>query len=121
MTAVTIKRILKQKEFSEKGSLSRLHEESTYMNFCRYLEDVEGGAVEETLCDLLAFFTACEMVPVMGFDPEPTLCFNEHDIFPTALTCAHQLVLPTRYHDDEQKFKAAMSTGLQFYGGYGKK
>ena len=77
--------------------------------------------MEETLCDLLAFFTACEMVPVMGFDPEPTLCFNEHDIFPTALTCAHQLVLPTRYHDDEQKFKAAMSTGLQFYGGYGKK
>lgn len=39
---VEIKRLLKQKQFSEKGSSSRREEETTYIYFCHYLEDLEG-------------------------------------------------------------------------------
>ena len=81
-----------------------------------------GGVVENlTMADLLVFFTSCENSPVMGFEPTPSLHFNSMDIYPTASTCGHELFLPTKYYGDEAKFKQAMTAGLLFYGGYGKK
>ena len=81
-----------------------------------------GGVIEGlTLGDLLVFFTACEKVPVLGFDPHLSLHFNSMDSYPTASTCAHELVLPSKYHEDSAGFKQAMTTGLLCYGGYGGK
>jgi hypothetical protein len=56
----------------------------------------------------------------MGFDPLPSLHFNNVELYPTASTCAHELVLPTKFYDDESGFIQATTTGLLLYGGYGK-
>lgn len=68
---------------------------------------------------LLSFFTGAEEVPPLGFSPPPTLHFNRHEVYPTASTCALELVLPTQY-DTYEQFKDAMLTGLLFHGGFGK-
>ena len=79
------------------------------------------------LGDLLVFFTSCEKVyiggelstihsqlhvknakdsltgiagTVLGFDPPLSLHFTGKNSHPTASTGVHELVLPTKYHED---------------------
>ena len=59
------------------------------------------------------------MVPPQGFDPKPTLMFNSENIFPTASTCAIELVLPTRYYDNYTTFCEKLTLGFTSHGGFG--
>ena len=77
------------------------------------------GQCETSLSDLLAFFSGCDRVPVLGFVPSPTLHFNQIDKYPTASTCAMELVLPSQYTCYTQ-FKENMIFGLLNNGGFGK-
>ena len=58
-------------------------------------------------------------VLTLGFDPSPTLTFNEEAYYPTSSTCAMQLNLPTQYWDDYETFKQRMTLGFQSHGGFG--
>ena len=40
-------------------------------------------------------------------------------MFPNASTCALQLTLPTKYHNNEELFKEKMIYGMVNHGGFG--
>ena len=59
----------------------------------------------------------------MGIPCDPIMCFNASDLYPTASTCAIELMLLTQYSCDYESFKDAMSVALtchSAYGGFGK-
>ena len=81
------------------------------------------GVVENvTMADLLelSHHVKTFLSWALNLRPAYTL-INCMDIYLTASTCGHELVLPTKYYEDEAKFKEAVTVGLLFYGGYGKK
>ena len=69
---------------------------------------------------MLVFFTGADAVPLMGFPIDCTLSFNRDIVYPTASTCALEMTLPTRYHDNYELFKQKMVQGLLWHGGFGK-
>ena len=56
----------------------------------------------------------------MGFPRDPVLRVNASDLYPTASTCAIELILPTQYSDDYESFRNAMNVGLTCHDGFGK-
>ncbi|KAF6726454.1 G2/M phase-specific E3 ubiquitin-protein ligase [Oryzias melastigma] len=61
-----------------------------------YLIDVEDGAFNITLEDILVFASGADRIPVLGFNPKPTLEFLSDPTrrFPEANTCLVQIRLP---------------------------
>lgn len=80
---------------------------------------VDTDKPEVTLCQILSFFTGCEAPPPTGFDCVPSLLFDDSAVFPTASTCALQLVLPTMYYRSPEKFHEIMIYAMLNHGGFG--
>lgn len=60
---------------------------------------------EVTLSTVLNFFTGAEVPPSLGFHPA-TFQYSEVDNeFPTASTCALELTLPTKHHNEPDMFR----------------
>ena len=80
-----------------------------------------GGVIRDlSLKTVLSFFTGAEEIPTTGFGEAPSLAFSHSDSpFPTASTCATQLVLPTK-NKDQTSFNDKMIYGLLNHGGFGK-
>ena len=53
------------------------------------------------------------------FDSEATLKFSQDAYYPSASTCALQLVLPTQYHNNESLFKQTCSFAFINLCGFG--
>ena len=68
---------------------------------------------------VLAFFTGAEDIPPLGFETTPGLRFCNSIVFPTASTCALELTLPTKYHDNEEVFREKIIYGMLNHGGFG--
>ena len=79
----------------------------------------EAEVQQVTLGQVLSFFTGAERPPPMGFDEEAGIWFSPTATFPTASTCALELTLPTKYHDNADMFHEKMLYGLQNHGGFG--
>ena len=78
---------------------------------------IEPADDDLTLEELLIFFSGAKRIPPLGFDPMPTLAFNE-GVFPTASTCSLTLSLPLS-HDDYASFKDKITYGVHnsnFFG-----
>lgn len=73
-------------------------------------EDVKLGQV-------LYFSTGSKCPPPLGFDNPISIHFNPASDFPMASTCALQLILPTKYHDEETLFPRVY--GISNHGGFG--
>lgn len=75
---------------------------------------------EVSLSTVLTFFTGAEVPPPTGFQPA-TLKFNHSaDLeFPTASTCALELTLPTKHHNNPALFSMKMLYALNNHGGFG--
>ncbi|XP_041823681.1 G2/M phase-specific E3 ubiquitin-protein ligase [Melanotaenia boesemani] len=92
---------------------NRWHAERRTEGFWRdYLLDIEDGAMEVTLEQVLVFVSGADRIPVLGFTPRPTLSFlHEHGkIFPEANTCIVNLKLPI--HQNYENFCKYMSEGI---------
>lgn len=74
---------------------------------------------------LLIFATGLDAVPLMGFDPEPTLHFvhpedldkcDQRRFFPMANTCSNALSIPilSTYDDFRRNVMAAITTATTF-------
>ena len=128
--------LFKKKVFSKPNSDSIVKEQSTYVFFRNFLEELEckftansivdvysiyffvyhflllgGGDMGVTMGDVLSFFTGAESIPPLGFG-DATLSFNDVNPYPTASTCALCLTLPTMYHNDYPKFKEKFLFGI---------
>ena len=79
-----------------------------------------GHSCEATLGDVLSFYTGADMIPLLGFPISCTLSFNKDNVMPVASTCALELTLPTKYHNDFKQFKEKMLEGILWHGGFGK-
>lgn len=92
--------------FSEAGSNRRSVEEKVYSSFIRFIRQVAAGRHDTLkLSDILAFSTGSEEEPVLGFEMEPSIHFNElPGDLPTASTCINQLNLPLAEHNDDYIF-----------------
>ena len=72
-----------------------------------------------TLEEILIFFSGCDKVPPLGFNPCPRIMFDQDSIYPKSSTCALSLILPTRYHRDYATFKDKVTFGVKNHGGFG--
>ncbi|XP_028412925.1 uncharacterized protein LOC114535799 [Dendronephthya gigantea] len=84
--------------FSEQGSNKRLLEESAYRGFLNYMKEIAAqrrGAI--TLGSILAFITASETEPILGYGVKPSISFNPdmQSCLPTSNTCINRLTLAT--------------------------
>ena len=127
-------------KFSLDGSSSRQKEEATYMMFIDFLYNCEGnilcshcdfhnlnlvfpiihiaGKTDTTLSQVLQFITGAAEIPPQGFDPTPSILFNDNNIYPKSSTCALHLELPTQYAS-QGMFEEKMVYGLLNHGGFG--
>ena len=71
---------------------------------------ISGGDAQATLGDVLAFATAADVPPTLGFDTIPTISFTD-TAFPTANTCSTTLRLPTIYESYDD-FKEKMDYSI---------
>ena len=84
------------------------------------IDDIEGIISNKLLQQFLVFFcatnpdaialedilsTGAVRMPVSGFDHETTLSFSSTAYYPSASTCALQLILPTNCFNDESLFR----------------
>ena len=72
-----------------------------------------------TLEEILSFVTGADKVPPSGFQPSPSITFNQDNVYPKASTCALTLILPTKYHSDYVAFKNKLTFGFKNHGGFG--
>lgn len=72
-----------------------------------------------TLEDILSFFTGAVRIPVGGFDHEATLSFSPTAYYPSASTCALELILPTNYFNDESLFRERCTFAFKNPCGFG--
>ena len=79
--------------------------------------DNTGGTLDVTKGQVLAFFTAAEIILPVGFN-DATLNFNDSNQYPTASTCSLSLTLPTRY-DDYNTFRDKFVYAIDNRGGFG--
>ena len=79
-----------------------------------YLANPDTVSLEE----VLSFFTSAT-IPIGGFDCEATLKFSQDVYYPSASTCALQLILLTQYHDNENLFKQWCSFAFKNPCGFG--
>ncbi|OWF45467.1 G2/M phase-specific E3 ubiquitin-protein ligase [Mizuhopecten yessoensis] len=109
LTADMVEAVFFKVAFSEAGS-NQHQKQTRVVSFWRdFLMDLEDGDDELSLKDLLVFATGADVVPPLGFQPEPSLEFAE-GLYPLANTCAMVLRLPTI--DNYQNFKANMIFGI---------
>lgn len=77
-----------------------------------FLLDIEDGACEITMDQLLVFASGADRVPALGFSPQPTLNFI-HETgrkYPEANTCLVNLKLPI--HHTYAQFTKYMCEGI---------
>lgn len=72
-----------------------------------------------TLQEVLSFCTGALRIPVGGFDHEATLSFSSTAYYPSASTCALQLILPTQYYNDESLFRERCTFAFKNPCGFG--
>lgn len=80
------------------------------------------GDTEEfviSLDQILAFFTGVPEEPPMGFDPKPSLLFQNKSKFPIANTCSNQLHLPLE-EVAYDVFKYNITFGIVNTAGFGQ-
>ena len=70
-----------------------------------------------TLEEVLILFTACDIVPLLGYYSEPILTFDNTEL-PTASTCALTLTLPLN-HQTYLSFKDKVTFSMKNHGGFG--
>ena len=74
-----------------------------------------------SLGKMLSFCTGSEYPPPLGFDEPITVRFDPNSDWPLASTCALQLTLPSKFHNNSSKFKDNVvfallnHAGLDFY------
>ena len=74
---------------------------------------------EVSLSTVLSFFTGADVPPPLGFHPA-TLKFSEVVAeFPTASSCALELTLPTKHHNNPDMFREKFVYALKHHGGFG--
>jgi len=66
----------------------------------------------------LIFISGADRLPVLGFDKEPSIIFQEA-ILATASTCDLQLRLPTVHGTNFDKFKESMVLSIIGNDGFG--
>ena len=54
---------------------------------------------------MLSFCTGSKYPPPLGFDEPITVRFDPNSEWPLASTCALQLTLPSKFHNNSSKFK----------------
>ena len=64
------------------------------------------------------YFSGADDIPPLGFPHEPELNFNSTSVYPTASTCAIQLMLPSQYSNYED-FKLKLDQAFTMHGGFG--
>ena len=77
-----------------------------------------GGDIPIALSECLVFFTGTDRI----IDPDlqnAVLDFSSTNSHPTASTCVPRLTLPTKHHDDYDKFKEEMCHAFTHHGGFG--
>ncbi|KAK5848647.1 hypothetical protein PBY51_006242 [Eleginops maclovinus] len=103
--------------WSEDGSNSRIGENKTVAFWRDFLQDVEEEK-KMTLESILTFTTGSNVVPPMGFSPQPSLEFlHGGGKYPIANTCINCLRLPL--HSEYEPFKEAMEFAIQNTYGFG--
>ena len=89
--------------------------------FCSYVH--AGGSDEAcggvSLATVLSFCTGSEYPPPLGFDSPITMHFDSNTDWPLASTCSFQLILPTKFANNFEKFKDNVVFGLLNHGGFG--
>ena len=77
--------------------------------------------IDCTCEDVMAFFSAANRIPPLGFDKHPTLAFNHtgDTILMTASTCDLQLQLPTIHGSVYEDFKEALLLSIKGNDGFG--
>ena len=73
-----------------------------------------------TLPDVLAFITGCPTVPPIGFQPEPSINFQNESPFPCANTCINAVYLPLQHKNSFDDFKYAVVFGILNAAGFGR-
>ena len=66
---------------------------------------------------ILSFFTGADSIPPQGYI-STVLNFNPVNLYPTASTCAIELMLPTKYTEYDD-FKNQLDVGFTMHGGFG--
>lgn len=94
-----------------------MHLLSVYIYMCYLLHLANPDTV--SLEEVLSFFTGATRIPIGGFDCEATLKFSQDAYYPSASTCALQLILPTQYYDNEYLFKDRCSFAFKNPCGFG--
>ncbi len=67
---------------------------------------------------MLIFLSGAEQIPVLGFDKQPTIIFQEA-ILATASTCDLQLRLPTMHGNNYDEFKESLILSIVCNDGFG--
>lgn len=72
-----------------------------------------------SLSTLLSFCTGSKYPPPLGFGQPITIRFDGNTDWPLASTCALQLTLPSKFHNNCSKFKDNIAFALLNHGGFG--
>ena len=72
-----------------------------------------------SLEEVLSFLTGATRILIGGFDCEASLNFSADAYYPSASTCALQLLLLTQYHNNEDIFKERSSFAFKNPCGFG--
>ncbi|XP_069139550.1 G2/M phase-specific E3 ubiquitin-protein ligase-like isoform X5 [Argopecten irradians] len=121
IAAATMEAIFVDITFSLAGSNRRKTEEKIVGFWRDFLLDIEENSteLELNLSEVLAFTTGADSVPLLGFDPSPSITFTECGRFPRANTCAMEIALPLNVTPFEE-FKESMIFGIKNSPGFGK-
>ncbi|XP_048010126.1 E3 ubiquitin-protein ligase NEDD4-like [Megalobrama amblycephala] len=104
--------------WSETGSNRRANENRVVTYWRDYLQDAEEEEGPTKLEDILTFATGSNVVPPIGFSPQPSLEFLHNEgKYPVANTCINCLRLPI--HKSYEDFKNNMDFGIQNTQGFG--
>ncbi|XP_056132671.1 G2/M phase-specific E3 ubiquitin-protein ligase-like [Lampris incognitus] len=104
--------------WSETGSNRRREENKVVAYWRDFLQDAEEESGTTTLQEILTFATGSNMVPPIGFAPQPSVEFlHNGGKYPTANTCINCLHLPIHARYDD--FKNAMHFAIQNTQGFG--
>lgn len=72
-----------------------------------------------SLDTVLFFFSGLHKMPILGFDPIPTLEFDSTYTYAKSSVCLNKLILPTQYNE-YRKCKEMMDVSVTMHGGFGQ-
>lgn len=103
--------------------MTLVHNNMYLMVYILFSFSLTGGSDEAcrevSLAKVLSFCTGSEYPPPLGFENPITVRFDPNTDWPMASTCAFQLTLPTKFHNDFEKFRDNVVFGVLNHGGFG--